>query len=217
MPTVGHSRRSRPRAAVSRCWPDLLDPLLHLRDPGPDDPPVGLELALAGSARADPALGAREVGPQPGEARQLVLELGELHLEAALVGLRVEGEDVEDQPAAVDDLDLEQLLERALLGRRELVVGDQHVEAGLALGRGELLGLALADVPVRVDMTAVLPLGADHLGPGGRGEVGELGQRVLRGPAVVAAGVDGDEERLLGRGGEFETTSAWARIEPRTR
>ena len=97
------------------------------------------------------------------QARQLVLELGELDLEAALVGLGVQREDVEDQPAAVDDLDLEQLLERALLGGRQLVVGDQDVEAGLALGRGELLGLALADVPVRVDVAAVLPLGADDL------------------------------------------------------
>ncbi len=198
MPTVGHSRRSRPRAAVSRCWPDLLDAFLHLGDPGPDDPPVGLELALARSARADPAAGARQVGPQLGQPRQLVFELGELDLEAAFVRLGVQREDVEDQPAAVDHLDLEQLLERALLGRRQLVVGDEDVEAGLALGRGELLGLALADVPVRVDVAAVLPLGADHLGTRGRGEVRELGEGVLGGPAVVAAGVDGDEEGLLG-------------------
>ena len=43
---------------------DLLDPLLHLRDPGPDDPAVGLELALARSPRADAALGPRQVGPE---------------------------------------------------------------------------------------------------------------------------------------------------------
>ena len=147
---------------------DLLDAFLHLRDPRPDDPPVRLELALAGSARPDPALGPRQVGPQLGQPRQLVFELGELDLEPAFVGLRVEREDVEDQPAAVDDLDVEQALERALLGGRQLVVGDQQVEAGLALGGGELLGLALADVPVRVDMAAVLPLGADHVGTGRR-------------------------------------------------
>ena len=144
------------------------------------------------------------MGPQPGQARQLVLELGELDLEPALVGLGVEREDVEDQPAAVDDLDVEQLLERALLGRRQLVVGDEHVEAGLALGRDELLGLALADVPVRVDVAAVLPLGADDLGARGRRQVGQLGERVLGRPAVVAAGVDGDEEGLLDGDGEID-------------
>ena len=162
-----------------------------------DDPAVGLELRLAGPARADAALRARQVGPQAGQARQLVLELGELDLEPALVGLRVQREDVEDQPAAIDDLDVEQLLEGALLRGRELVVGDQDVEAGLALGGGQLLGLALADVPVRIDMPAVLPLGPDHVGAGGRRQVGELGERILRRPAGIVAGVDGDQKRLL--------------------
>ena len=158
---------------------DLVDALLHLGDPRPDDPPVRLELRLARAAGPDPAAGPAQVGPQAGQARQLVLELGQLHLEPAFVGLGVQGEDVEDQAAAVDDLDVEELLEGALLRGRQLVVGDQDVEAGLALGRGELLGLALADVPVGVDVAAVLPLGADDLGAGGGGQVGELGQRVV--------------------------------------
>ena len=183
---------------------DLVDPLLHLGDPGPDDPPVGLELALAGAPRADPTLGPRQVGPQAGEPRQLVLELGELDLEAALVRLGMEREDVEDEPAAVDDLDVQQALERLLLAGRELVVRDQQVEAGLALGLAELLGLALADVPVRVDVAAVLPLRADDVRPGGGREVGELGQRVLGAPAGVVAGVDRDEERLLDGRGEID-------------
>ena len=116
-------------------------------------PAVRLQLRLAGTARADATAGAREVGPQPRQAGQLVLELGELDLESALVGLRVLGEDVEDQPAAVDDLGVEQALERLLLGGRELVVGHEHREAGLALGGEQLLCLALADVPVRIDVT----------------------------------------------------------------
>jgi hypothetical protein len=116
------------------------------------------------------------VGPQPREARRLVFELCQFDLETALVGLRVEREDVEDEPAAVDDLDVEQLLECPLLGRRQLVVGDQDVETGLALCGDQILGLALADVPVGVDMAAVLPLGADHLGACRRRQVGELGE-----------------------------------------
>ena len=135
---------------------------------------------LAGSAGADAAAGAREVGPQPGQARQLVLELGQLDLEAALVGLGVLGEDVEDQPAAVEDLDLEQALERLLLVGRELVVGDEEREAGLRLGVEQLLGLALAEVPVGVDVAAVLPLRADDLGAGRVGERGKLVERCPR-------------------------------------
>ena len=155
---------------------DLVDPLLHLLDPVADDPPVGLELGLARTAGADPAAGPAEVGPHPRQARQLVFELGKLHLETALVGLGVHREDVQDQPAAVDDLDLEQLLEGSLLGRRELVVGDQHVEAGLALRAEQLLGPALAHVPVRIDVAPVLPLGADDLGTGGHRQAGQLGE-----------------------------------------
>ena len=177
----------------------------------PDDPAVRLELALAWAAGTDPALGSRQVGPQLRQARQLVLELGELHLESALVRLGVQREDVEDQPAAIDDLDLEQPLEGALLGRRQLVIGDEDVEPGLALGRREFLGLALADVPVRVDVAAVLPLGTDHLGAGRGGEVGELGERVLGGPAILGARVDGDEEDLLDGGFEIDEMGGHAR------
>ena len=138
-----------------------------------------------------------KVGPEAGQARQLVLELRELDLEAALVGLRMEREDVEDQAAPVDHLDLEELLERALLGGRQLVVGDQDVEPGLALGRDEILRLALADIPVGVDVAAVLPFGADHVGTGRGGQAGELGERILGRPAVFGAGIHGHEERLF--------------------
>ena len=110
-PSVASARRGLALLA------DLLDALLHLGDPGPDDPPVRLELALARTARADAALRPRQVGPQLGQPRQLVFELGELDLEAALVGLGVQREDVEDQPAAVDDLDVEQAPRARAAGR----------------------------------------------------------------------------------------------------
>src|SRR5436189_4887232 len=53
-----------------------------------DDPPVRLELALARAAGPDAATGPRQVRPEAGEPRQLVLELRELHLEATLVRAR---------------------------------------------------------------------------------------------------------------------------------
>ena len=71
----------------------------------------------------------------------------------------------------------------------------------------ELLGLALAHVPVRVDVAAVLPLGADDVGARRGRQGGELGQAVVGGPAVVVAGVDGDEERLLDGRGEVDRLS----------
>src|SRR6185295_19995429 len=131
---------------------------LHLGDARADDTTVRLELALTRTARPDAALRAGEVRPQARQPWQLVFELRELDLEASFVGLRVEREDIEDQPAAVDDLDAQELFERPLLRRRELVVSDEDVEARLASGRRQFLGFALADVPVRVHVAAVLPL-----------------------------------------------------------
>src|SRR4051794_39481026 len=91
----------RPEAAVPAArrrlalLADLLDALLHLGDACPDDPSVGLELAFARTTRADAALRSRQVGPQSGQPRELVLELRELDLETALVSLGVEREDIE--------------------------------------------------------------------------------------------------------------------------
>ena len=65
----------------------------------------------------------------------------------------------------------------------ELVVGDEDVEAGLGPRLGQLLGLALAHVPVGVDVAAVLPLRAHDVGAGRGRERGELGQAVVGGPA----------------------------------
>ena len=204
MATVGTSRRSRDARGCVALPAHLLDALLQLLDLVADDPAVRLELRLARAARADAALRAREVRPQPRQARQLVLELRQLDLEAALVGPRVLGKDVEDQPAAVEHLDAEQALQRLLLVGRDLVVRDEQREAGLGLGLHQLLGLALADVPVGVDVAAVLPFRADHLGARCRGQVGELGQRFLGGPACVLAGIDGNEEGTLHRRHEVD-------------
>ena len=86
------------------------------RDPAPRQPPVGLELRLAGAARADAAAEPLEVLPHAAHARQVVLELRELDLELALGAAGVLGEDVEDQLRAVDDARLERVLERAAAG-----------------------------------------------------------------------------------------------------
>jgi hypothetical protein len=55
------------------------------------------------------------------QARQEVLQLGQLDLRLALGGLGVLGEDVEDQGGAVDDLDLDDVLEGAPLARASSV------------------------------------------------------------------------------------------------
>ncbi len=104
---------------------DLLQPATQHRDAVPRHPPVGLELRLAGAARADTAAEALEVLPHAAHARQVVLELRKLDLELPFGARRVLREDVEDQLRPVDHARVERVLEEPLLGRLELVVDEQ--------------------------------------------------------------------------------------------
>ena len=86
----------------------------QLGHPLADAPAVQLDLGLTGAtaADADAARGAAadlagQVATPATQARQQVLQLGQLDLGLALAALGVLGEDVEDQRGAVDDLDLD--------------------------------------------------------------------------------------------------------------
>src|SRR6185295_7375802 len=121
---VPHERDHGRLGALARLPPrvpraaDLLDLALDVLDPLPDATPVRLELRLPRTPRADAAAEAGEQHALAGEARQHVVELGQLDLQAAFTGARAAGEDVEDELRAVERLHLELFLEVALLGRR---------------------------------------------------------------------------------------------------
>ena len=132
-------RRRRPLPLAPAHLPLLREPRKPLPqedDPPAGDPPVGLELRLARTARPDAraeragaAAEPLEVLPHAAHARKVVLELRELDLELALGGHSVLREDVEDQLRAVDDARLQRVLEQPLLRRLELVVDEQHLRA----------------------------------------------------------------------------------------
>ena len=113
-------------------------------------PRVGLEPPLARAARPDAAAEALEVVPHPTHAREVVLELRQLDLELALGAPCVLGEDVENQLRPVDDARLERVLERTLLGRRELLVHEQHLGVAFGVLGLQLSQLALADGRLRI-------------------------------------------------------------------
>ncbi len=78
--------------------------------------PVGFELCLTRTAQTDAADRlARKVSPHTRQARHAVFQLRQFHLQAAFVGLRALGEDIENQRRAVDDLDVQLLFQIALL------------------------------------------------------------------------------------------------------
>ena len=181
----------------------LLELAAQLGDLGVDAAPVGLDLGLTGTAAADALTAggtttglARQVAAPAAQALLHVLQLRQLDLRLALLALRVLGEDVEDQRGAVDDLDLDLVLEVAQLAGRELAVADDGVGAGGLHDLADRLDLAAADVGRRVGLLAALEDGLEHLGAGGLGEQRELGHRVL-GVRDRPLGPHADEHDLL--------------------
>ena len=167
--------------------------LLHVLDlaaqpghPLPDAAAVGLDLGLAGPAGADATTAS--AGPAarlPGhrltptaQPRQHVLHLRQFHLRLALPAGGVLSEDVQDQRGAVDDLYLDDLLQRGQLGGAQFAVADDGVGAGGDDGLAQFGGLARTDVGRRVRLVPALDHALEDLrarGLGQRGEFGETG------------------------------------------
>jgi hypothetical protein len=125
---------------------------------------------------------------RPGEARQHVLELRQLHLEPCFARARAPREDVEDQLGAVHHLDPELLLEIPHLRGGEVVVEDRDVGIVLLGGGLELCELALPDEGRGVDRAAPLHHAVEHASAGGcRAEVLQLLERALQVGAVARA------------------------------
>ena len=204
MPTVGVSRRSRPRAAVARCWRTwstrsfifLIRSRMIRRSvsswlsPGPRvpiPPPVRDRWVHSRVRRGSwYSSWASSTWSRPSWVWACWAKMSRISRLRSMT------------------LTLSRLSRAFCWAGLSSSSATRRSKPGLRLGRDEFLGLALADVPVRVDVTAVLPLGADDLRPGGRGEVGQLDERLLGGPAAVVARVDGDEEGALDRRGELD-------------
>ena len=144
---------------------------LHLAQVGlqlvhaPDEAPaVDFELRLARAPRPDATRLLAQRGAAAAQARQPVAQERELHLRLALGAAGVLGEDVEDHRGAVDGRAAEQLLEVAVLRRRQLVVEYDRVRVEAPAQLGDLLGLAPPDEGGGVGRVAPLHDAADHVG-----------------------------------------------------
>ena len=165
---------------------------------------IELDLRLTRSAATHTGAGATDLTTglaghrltPTAQSRQQVLELRKLDLGLALAALGVLAENVEDDGGAVDDLDLDDVLERTSLARCELGVGDHGVGAGCGHDILQLASFALAEVGARVGVGAALQQAVEHHGARRLGESREFAERVL-GVAQVALPVDADEHDVL--------------------
>jgi hypothetical protein len=170
---------------------------LELGDPAPDAPAIGLELGLARAASPDPGTLLGQLEALATQAREAVPEQRELDLQGALTRGGVLGEDVEDERLPVDDVDLEPLLEVALLGGAQLVVEHHHVGIERPQRLGQLVGLPRADQVGRIQAVSAYELGGDRIGAGRVGEEGELLERTLCLQQVGTGHHHADEEGAL--------------------
>ena len=97
-------------------------------DSAPDMPPVGFELAFARSPGADTAAQAGKRRSLPGQPRQHIPHLRQLHLQRALSGPRAGGKDIKDQRCAVNHANFGGIFNIALLNRAKFAVKDQQVD-----------------------------------------------------------------------------------------
>jgi hypothetical protein len=114
--------------------------------------------------------------PEAAHAGEVVLELRELHLQLSLGGDGMLGKDVEDELGAIDDAQLQLVLEPTLLTGIEVVVDDQRL--GIRPGHRflQLRELALADVGARVGSRPPLQELPHGLDTGGAHELAHLPQ-----------------------------------------
>ena len=114
--------------------------------------------------------------------------MGQFYLQRALSGARVLRKDIQDQRSAIDDLDLEVVLQVAQLGRGKLIVKEDDVQAQFLAQLAEFLHLARADVGGRVDAIQILVRPANDLQPRGIRELLEFIQGILevKGRALAA-------------------------------
>ena len=160
---------------------------------------VGLELgfAFAADGSGGTALPGK-VGPEAGQPRHQVLELGQLDLQLAFAGARALGEDLEDQRGAVEQLALEDLLQVAALGAGQLVVEDDGVHLLLLAVPGELLRLARADVGARMRRLQLLRAVAHDLRADRAGQFGEFVERIADVQGGAGLQLHADEEGAIG-------------------
>jgi len=121
-----------------------------------------------------------QVGPHATQPRGGIFELGQFHLQAGLMGLGPSGKYVQYQLTAIQDFALNDLLQVANLGRRQIVVEDDQRSLIGVGALADLLGLAGAHIEGRIDLVAALDDVIHHLGAGGLGQSLQLPQRIAQ-------------------------------------
>ena len=94
---------------------DVLESLIKLANPFPDQATVGFELGFTRAAEPNTALLSLEVSPASDQACREVPQLGELNLQLALETAGPLRKNIQDQPGSVEHTTVERLLQVSFL------------------------------------------------------------------------------------------------------
>ncbi len=146
---------------------DVLQLVSDVVDPVHESASIHLELGLARSPRADTAslLGERTTGAA--KSGQPVLQKRELDLGLAFGRASVLGEDVQNDRGSVDRGASEDLLQVALLSRREVVLEDHRVRVDRQTDLAQLVDLSRTEERGGIGSVTTLNDARHHVGAGG--------------------------------------------------
>ena len=141
---------------------------------------VGFQLRFAVTAHADAAFLARQVAPEPGQARQQMLELRQFDLELAFLRAGALRENIENQRRAVEHLAIENAFQIAALRGGKFVVEDDRVHVLAAAMLGKFIRLAAADECAGHGRFEFLDAVAHDFAAGGGGQFGKFIEGIAR-------------------------------------
>jgi hypothetical protein len=104
---------------------------------------------------------------------------------------------VKDQTASIDDLDLKNLLQSALLRWREFIVCNEQREAGFRFCGNQFAGLTRSNVGIWIRVPSLLPLGTNDLSTGRPCKTGKLFKAINRWPTKIVAAFNSNQKCTL--------------------
>ena len=194
----GHAGAPAAPAAALALAMHTLQALPDDADARVEHPGVQLDLLFPGATQADAAALPIQVCPTPRHPGAGVVELGEFDLQLSFPCAGAGREDVQDELGARHHPAAQAHLQVALLGGREVVVGDEQIRFAGGERRADLIELALPHEPAWMWLLAGA-FDATHGGDGGgldelrefRSRRGQRGA-ALAGGAVAEADVQKD-------------------------
>jgi hypothetical protein len=173
---------------------NLLQFLLDLDDPAPNPPSIHLQLRLAGAPGPNATSQPGQLAPMAGEAREQILELGQLDLELPLPRSGALGENIQNEPGPINHLSTKGGFEISLLGTGQVIVEDDEIHALLA-DRPDLLDLPRTDQGAGIGQEPLLEDAKGRRSPCRDRQLSQLLQGILGVPTGLVRPPEPDEDR----------------------